>query len=86
MLSLCVSVSVSELQSHAELDPDADGTLTETEAQVFLHFSVKLHQPLNLGSYAVQKSPGLGKYGKKKTEYGNMFVFPNYCPIQFSEI
>uniref|UniRef100_A0A8C1XJD1 Glucosidase 2 subunit beta n=1 Tax=Cyprinus carpio TaxID=7962 RepID=A0A8C1XJD1_CYPCA len=26
-------VSVSELQSHAELDPDADGTLTEIEAQ-----------------------------------------------------
>uniref|UniRef100_A0A671QX90 Glucosidase 2 subunit beta n=1 Tax=Sinocyclocheilus anshuiensis TaxID=1608454 RepID=A0A671QX90_9TELE len=26
-------VSVSELQSHAELDADADGTLTETEAQ-----------------------------------------------------
>uniref|UniRef100_A0A8C1VV40 Glucosidase 2 subunit beta n=1 Tax=Cyprinus carpio TaxID=7962 RepID=A0A8C1VV40_CYPCA len=32
-------VSVSELQSHAELDPDADGTLTETEVQVCLYLS-----------------------------------------------
>ena len=28
------SVSVAELQSHPELDPDSDGTLTEAEAQV----------------------------------------------------
>ncbi len=24
--------------------------------------------------------PGLEKYGKKKAEYGKIFVFPDFCP------
>ncbi len=43
------------------------------------------------GSYGVWKSmekfgiwfkyfPGLEKYGKKKAEYGKIFVFPDFCP------
>lgn len=34
-LSLC-SVSVAELQSHSELDPDSDGALTEAELEVWM--------------------------------------------------
>lgn len=44
---LSVRVSVSELQSHAELDPDADGTLSETEAQVLNH-TVKIKHTLDI--------------------------------------
>ncbi len=27
--------------------------------------------------------PGLEKYGKNKSEYGNVFVFPCFCPYLF---
>ncbi len=27
--------------------------------------------------------PGLEKYGKKKAEYGKIFVFPDFCPDFF---
>ncbi len=53
--------------------------------------AVKDHMPLyNQGSYAVWKSmekygiwfeyfPGLEKYGKNWSEYGKIFMFPDYC-------
>lgn len=37
LLFLAASVSVSDLQPHAELDPDSDGSFTEAEAQVCLN-------------------------------------------------
>lgn len=36
LLFVATSVSVSDLQPHAELDPDSDGSFTEAEAQVCL--------------------------------------------------
>lgn len=33
-----LSVSVADLQTHSELDPDSDGSFTEAEAQVSFNF------------------------------------------------
>ncbi len=41
-----LSVSVANLLTHPELDPDSDGSFTEAEAEVnvfFLYFSNKKH-------------------------------------------
>lgn len=35
---LFLSVSVADLLSHSELDPDSDGSFTEEEAQVNIFF------------------------------------------------
>ena len=34
MYFVCLSVTVADLLSHSELDPDSDGSFTEAEAQV----------------------------------------------------
>lgn len=52
-LFFVISVSVSDLQPHSELDPDSDGSFTEAEAQVcvneLLHSMKKMHITVNDG-------------------------------------
>lgn len=53
MCFVCHSVSVPELLSHSELDPDADGSFTDAEAQVESFFSFRVlntvaHQNVNI--------------------------------------
>lgn len=58
---LFFSVSVAELQTHTELDSDADGTFSETEAQVYLLIffsSFSVFTP-SVYDYSVISSPGV---------------------------
>lgn len=45
MYFVCLSVTVADLLSHSELDPDSDGSFTEAEAQV-KHFFLCFFPPI----------------------------------------